>query len=34
VTDAEVFRLLESARKILARGFEAQRLLLEELAAE
>ena len=34
VTDAEVFRLLESARKILARSFEAQRALLEELTAE
>jgi len=34
VTDDEVFRLLEVARRILGRAVEARRALLEELTAE
>jgi ArsR family transcriptional regulator len=34
VTDDEVFRLLEVARRILGRGIEARRALLDELTGE
>jgi DNA-binding transcriptional ArsR family regulator len=34
VTDDEVFALLEAARRIVGRGAEARRALLDELAAE